>query len=117
MGSNVVLEKSFAFSVEIVRFSRPLWKTEDSAIANQLLRSGTSIGANIEEAQSSLTRREFTAKMSIAAKEARETLYWLRLLKAAGAPGTQVPILIQNCEELVRLLTSIVKSAQSNIEK
>ena len=80
---------------------------------NQLLRSATSIGANIEEAQASHSRSDFAAKYSIACKEARETLYWLRLLTAAGLanPNTAQP-LIQEANELVAILTTIVRKVK-----
>ncbi len=73
---NVVLEKSFQQSLIIIKLSTELIKT-NRVLADQILRSGTSIGANLNEAQAALTKREFIAKVSIAAKEARETKYWL----------------------------------------
>ena len=82
-------------------------------LANQLLRSGTSVGANIEEAQAWQSKADFIAKMSIARKEARETLYWLKLLKKAEMISEEkIDRILQESDELVRILTSIVKSAQ-----
>ena len=78
-----------------------------------MLRSGTSVGANIEEAQAGQSRADFLSKMSIANKEARETLYWLKLLeKAELISGDRLQDLKQEADEIVRILTSIVKSTR-----
>ncbi len=83
-------------------------------MSKQLLRSGTSIGANVEEALAGVSRRDFVAKMSIASKEARETQYWLRLINDSESirPGAVLPLL-QDAEELLRMLTAIVKTSQN----
>jgi len=82
-------------------------------LASQLIRSGTSIGANIEEAQAGQSKADFIAKMSISRKEARETLYWLRLLKAADiVEASKFDDITKEADELVRILTSIVKTSQ-----
>ncbi len=81
------------------------------------MRSGTSIGANIEEALAGQSKRDFTAKMSISSKEARETKYWLRLLKESEITSIGVDSLILNIDELIRILTSIVKTSQQNLTK
>jgi four helix bundle protein len=107
---NVVVEKSYEFAIAIVHLSSEI-ALKNPVLANQLLRSGTSVGANINEAQAALTRKEFAAKMSIAAKEMREARYWLMLLKDTRLVEKNESI--ENlADELVRLLTSIVKSAQ-----
>ena len=79
---NSIIDRSFQFAIRIVRLCQYLEKQErvSRTLTNQLLRSGTSIGANIEEAQAGYSKADFTANMSIARKEARETLYWLRTL-------------------------------------
>ena len=77
-GKNLVQEKSFEFAVSIVKYYRNLKTQNEFAIANQLLRAGTSIGANIEEALGGSSKKDFTNKMTIALKEARESKYWLR---------------------------------------
>lgn len=84
-------------------------------ISNQILRSGTSIGANIEEALAGQSKKDFTAKMSISSKEARETKYWLRLLKESELTNLDVNSLILNIDELIRILTSIVKTSQQSL--
>ena len=80
--NNPVLEKSFAFAVRIVKLYKYMMEEKrEFTLAKQVLRSGTSVGANIEEAVGGYTKKDFRAKMSIAYKEIRETKYWLRLLK------------------------------------
>jgi four helix bundle protein len=110
-----IVERSFEFAVRVVRLCRFL-ETQDRVsrtLANQLLRAGTSIGANIEEAQAGQSKSDFTAKMAIARKEARETLYWLRLLNAAQVvEAEKLNDITKEADELVRILTSIVKTSQ-----
>jgi four helix bundle protein len=90
---NVVQERSYAFAVSIVRLSRQLKRAREYELASQLLRSGTSIGANVEEAQAAQSKPDFVAKMAVACKEARETGYWLRLIRdsEAAAPSEITP--------------------------
>ena len=110
-----ITTRSFQFAVRIVKLCRFLEKQNGvpRTLANQLLRAGTSIGANIEEAQAGQSKADFTAKMAIARKEARETLYWLRLLKAAEVvEAEKLSGITKEADELVRILTSIVKTSQ-----
>ena len=110
---NVVRDKSFEFALRIVEIYKYLRNDKkEYVLSKQLLRSGTSIGANIEESQAAQSRKDFISKMSIASKEARETHYWLRLLKTSEYITKED--LLQNCEELIRLLTAIVKSSENN---
>ncbi len=110
---NIVKDKSFDFALQIISLYKDLrYKKKEYVMSKQLLRSGTSIGANIEEAQAGQSRKDFISKMSIASKEARETHYWLRLLKTSEYITKED--LLQNCEELIRLLTAIVKSSEDN---
>lgn len=111
----VITDRTFEFSVRVVRLCQYLEKQGkvSRTLANQLLRSGTSVGANTEEAQAGQSKADFVAKMSIARKESRETLYWLRLLKATNlVDENMISEIIKESDELVRILTSIVKSAQ-----
>lgn len=78
---NIILEKSFRFSLKIIKLYKQLLEEKEYVISKQLLRSGTSIVANVNEATAAQTKKEFATKMSIASKEARETQYWLLLLK------------------------------------
>lgn len=116
MKDNVILEKSFAFAVRIVQLGRYLQKERSECIiSKQILRSGTAIGANAEEAVGGISRKEFAAKMQISYKEARETKYWLRLLKATDSIESSLSdSLIDNCDELIRILVSILKSTKEN---
>ncbi len=112
-----IRERTFEFAVRIVRLCRSL--EEDSrtsnVLANQLLRSGTSIGANTEEAHGSQSKADFTAKMYIACKEARETHYWLRLLVSSDTvPEEKLVSLIDEANQLVAILTAITKKSRAN---
>ena len=114
MAAGHVQPKSYAFALEIVQVAQALHSRKEFVLSSQLLKSGTSVGANIEEASAGQTKREFIAKMSIAAKEARETRYWLRLLRDGGYITPVISTgLLDQCEELIRMLTAIVKTAQT----
>ena len=112
--NNPIEEKSFAFSVRIVRLYKHLTQRKhEYVLSKQILRSGTSIGANISEAEYAQSKPDFYAKMSIALKEANETHYWLRLLYASEYINrTEFESLFRDVNELLRLLISICKSAQ-----
>ncbi len=117
MKNSIVQEKSFQFSLKIISLYKKLLVEKEYIISKQLLRSGTSIGANIEEALAGQSKRDFTAKMSISSKEARETKYWLRLLEGSELTNLDVKPLILDIDELIRILTSIVKTSQQNLTK
>jgi four helix bundle protein len=110
MAEGIVQKKSFEFALLIIKVYRQLQNEGEYIISKQLLRSGTSIGANIEEAVAGQSKRDFRAKMSIAAKEARETKYWLRLLHESNLTKNDITLPLEKVEELIRLLTSIVKT-------
>ncbi|MDD3775956.1 MAG: four helix bundle protein [Sulfurovaceae bacterium] len=116
MKDNAILEKSFAFSVRVVRLYRYLCdEKKEYVLSKQLLRSGTSIGANINEAQAGQSKNDFIAKMSIASKEARESQYWIDLLVTTGylnCDNAHTKSLIIEINEILKLLTSIVKTSQ-----
>ncbi len=110
---NVVRERSYAFALSIIGLYRELTQQREYVLSKQMLRSGTSIGANVEEAQAAQSRADFTAKMSIASKEARECNDRLRLLHDSNiASESRASPLLEESDDLIRLLTSIVKSAQ-----
>jgi len=115
MKESIVQKKSFEFSLKIIFLYKKLQKEKEFIISRQLLRSGTSIGANVEEALAGQSKKDFTAKMSISSKEARETKYWLRLLKQSELTSIDVNSLILDNYELIRILTSIVKTSQQNL--
>lgn len=109
-----VAEKSFRFAVRVVKLCRYLTETKkEYTLTKQLLRAGTSIGANIAEAQQGQSRADFVAKVSIALKESSETDYWLRLMHATELLSqTEFASIIADCRELEKMLTSILKSAK-----
>ena len=113
MKHNPVREKSYEFALRVIRLQRELVARQEFLLSRQLLRSGTSIGANVEEALAGQSRRDFASKMAIASKEARECSYWLRLLRDSKlAPVEHIDPLLAECNELVRMLTAIVKSTR-----
>lgn len=109
---NVVLTKSMDFAVRIVKLYQYLAaEKQKSVMSKQLLRSGTSIGANIREAQEAISSKEFGNKVYIALKEARESEYWIELLFRTGyLDKVQYDSIYADCVELLRLLVSIAKS-------
>ena len=113
-GDNVVLDKSFDFSVRIIRVYQYLCSEyKEYVLSKQLLRCGTSIGANINEAQYAISKKEFLSKMYIAFKESAETVYWLKLLyRTDYLTDAQYNSIIQDCMELHVLLSSITKSTR-----
>jgi four helix bundle protein len=107
--------QSFAFSIEVIRLFKQLESHREFVVSKQLLRSGTSIGANVEEAAGAESRRDFLHKMNIALKEARETHYWLRLLDESDlCAEIDVTTELGKANDLVRLLTAIVKTTREN---
>ena len=116
MKDNVIKEKSFSFSLDIINLYKELTTQKEFIISKQLLRSGTSIGANIEEASAAQTKRDFIAKMAIASKEARETKYWLNLLQKSQLVNKNFTEYLLDIEEIIKILTSIIKTSQENIK-
>jgi four helix bundle protein len=110
-----IKERTFSFALEIVRLCRGLDSKPRSLriLAQQLLRSGTSVGANVQEAQAGQSRADFISKYSIALKEARETLYWLRLLDASGELSNGAcKTLLREADEIARVIASIIVNAK-----
>jgi putative PIN family toxin of toxin-antitoxin system len=104
-------QKAFEFALSIIALCKTLDENRQYVLSRQLLRAGTSIGANIEEASAAESRRDFAHKMAIASKEARETNYWLRLLdQSKAAPQINLQPHLEKSLELIRLLTAIVKT-------
>ncbi len=117
MKDSIVRGKSFQFSLKIIVLYKNLLSENEYIISKQLLRCGTSIGANIEEALAGQSKKDFTSKMSISSKEARETKYWLRLLKESDLTNIDVGFLLNDIEEIIKMLTAIVKTSQQNLAK
>ena len=113
MKESIVKNKSFEFALQIIELYKILQQQKEFILSKQILRSGTSIGANIQEALAGVSKADFANKMGISSKEARETLYWLTLLDKSQIVKFDFKIYIINCEELVKLLTSIVKTTNN----
>ena len=110
---NIIRSKSFDFSVRIVNLYKLLYfERNEKTLSKQLLRSGTSIGANIREAQNAESKADFIHKMKIAAKEADETEYWLSICRNSNSYPTNL-ILIEKVNELLRILSKIISSSKS----
>ena len=111
---NVIEIKSFNFAVRIVNLYKHLTDTKkEYVLSKQLLRSGTSIGANVAEAEQAQSKADFISKMSIALKEAVETNYWLRLLQASDyLSDAEFISIYSDCRELEKMLTAIVKTSK-----
>jgi four helix bundle protein len=112
MKESPVKTKSYAFAVRIVKLFQDLCSRKDEFIlSKQILRCGTSIGANVHEAGGAYSEKEFTAKLQIAYKEALEALFWLRLLRDTDyIEPSEYESLLAGCEELTRLLSSSIKT-------
>lgn len=107
-----IYEKSFEFALLTLELSNKLKEQKQYELARQILRCGTSIGANVNEAGASVSRKDFTNKMSISLKEARESWYWLKLFEASGIVQVEANKQMELCEELIKILTSIVKTTK-----
>lgn len=110
---SIIQKKSFDFALSIIHLYKELSKQNDSIILKQLLRSAKSIGANVQEGSAGQTKRDFISKMSIASKEARETLYWIKLLSESDYYNRDLKNYYNECNELVKILTKIVKTSQN----
>jgi four helix bundle protein len=112
---NKIQELSFEFSLQIINLYKSLVEKKEYVLSKQLLRSSTSIGANIEEAIAAQTRKDFITKMSIASKEARETRYWLRLLDKSKLVDIDYSAYLSLIEQIINILTKIVKTSQESM--
>lgn len=118
MKENVVKNKSFAFAIKVVRLYQFLCNEKEFVLSKQLLRSGTSVGAMIREAEHAETKADFKHKMGIAQKEINETIYWLELLKATDYLSTeQFESIHADATEIIKIITSIIKTTKSNINQ
>ena len=118
MSGNIILDKSFEFAIRVVKLYKYLCDDKkEYVLSKQLLRAGTSIGANINEAQAGQSKADFITKMAIASKEARESKYWIDLLIKTDyldINENHVKSLLNDIEEIIKLLTSIVKTSMEN---
>ena len=111
---NIILSKTYDFGLRILKLYLHLRKNRvDTGLCSQILNSGTSIGANVEEAVGGSSRKDFINKLQTAYKESRETRYWLRLLKDGKIIERKlVESFLNDCEEIIRILTSILNSSK-----
>ena len=116
MKDNLIQSKSFEFSLSIISLYKLLQNEREYIISKQLLRSSTSIGANIEEAIGGQSKRDFLAKISISLKEARETRYWLRLLQESELTQIDVSNYQKEILSIINILSSIVKTTKTRIK-
>ena len=116
MKESIVGSKAYYFALKVILLYKLMQDQKEFVLSNQLLRSATSIGANIEEATAGLSQKDFTAKMSIASKEARESRYWLRLLSDSRIiKDFDFSELLTEIDEIIKMLTKIVKTTQQKI--
>jgi len=117
MKENIIKTKSFAFAVSIVKLNQHLCNNKkEFVLSKQLLRSGTSVGAMVREAEHAETRADFKHKMGIAQKEINETIYWLELLKATDYLTTQqFEEVDAHAIEIIKIITTIIKTTKANI--
>jgi four helix bundle protein len=115
MKDNIIREKSFDFALNIIELYKQMIANNEYVMSKQLLRSGTSIGANIEEASAAQSKKYFINKVAISSKEARETKYWLRLIQESRIVNCDVEIYIKEIDEIIKNLTSIVKTSKEKL--
>jgi four helix bundle protein len=111
---NVILDKTYKFALRILKLYIHLRKKKvDNGLCSQLLNSGTSVGANVEEAVGGSSRKDFINKLQIAYREARETRYWLRLLRDGEIIEKKLAeSFLKDCEEIIKILTAILNSSK-----
>lgn len=115
--NNLIKEKSFQFALDIIELYKTLQDKKEFVLSKQVLRSGTSIGANIEEASAGQSRKDFLSKMSVASKEARETRYWLKLLNKSQIVQQNYEKYLTEIESIISILTKIIKTTSENIQR
>ena len=117
--SNPVQDKSYKFALQVVLFTKGMMDRKEFVLSRQLLRSGTSVGANIEEAIHAQSKKDFVNKLSIALKEANETRYWLLLIHDShiyADPDGKELFLLTSIKELIALLTAIIKTSRKTMK-
>ena len=112
MKDNIIAIKTFDFALSSINLFIQLKKENEYIISKQILRSSTSIGANVEEAIAAQSKRDFISKMAIASKEARETKYWLRLLDKSEITSIDVSNYLIEIEHIINIITKIIKTSQ-----
>ena len=116
MKENIIATKTFDFSLSIINLFIELKKENEFIISKQIMRSGTSIGANVEEAIAAQSKKDFINKLSIASKEARETKYWLKLLNKSELTKISVDDHLIEIEHIINIITKIIKTSQEKLK-
>ena len=117
MKENIIATKSFDFALSILNLFILLKKEKEFIISKQIVKSATSIGANVEEAIAAQSRKDFIHKMSIASKEARETKYWLRLLDKSNLTSIEMNNYLIEVEHIINIITKIIKTSSESESK
>jgi four helix bundle protein len=115
MKKNLIQDRTFDFSLEIIKVYSEMVQKKEYVLSKQLLRSGTSIGANVEEAIGGQSKRDFLSKMNISLKETRETHYWLRLLKQSKLVEVDFNPILKESKEIMNIISAIVKTTKENV--
>ena len=112
---NLIQIKTFDFALRIIKFYSSCKSQNEYILSKQILRSGTSIGANVEEAIAAQSKKDFISKLSIANKEARETKYWLKLYKFSDVVKVETDSYLIEIESIINILTKIIKTSSQNL--
>lgn len=112
MNDNVIAKKSLEFALSLLELYKDLINSKDFVLSKQLFRAGTSIGANIQEAYYAQSKKDFISKMHIAAKEARETKYWLILIEKSGFTKLKLNNYFEGIDEILRIINAILKTSK-----
>lgn len=111
---NIIVNKTFEFALSVLNLYKYFNDRHEYIISKQLIKSGTSIGANVEEAIGAQSKKDFIHKMSIARKEARETRYWLKLIKESKSFDLDCDKMLKDIDEILRILVKIIKTSQGS---
>lgn len=112
---NLIQNKTFGFALEIIKFYQICKSQNEFILSKQILRCGTSIGANVEEAIVAQSKKDFISKLSIANKEARETRYWLKLYQSSNLVQIDMDFYLKEIESIINILTKIIKTSSDNL--
>ena len=112
---NLIQNKTFDFALIIIKFYQICKSQNEYILSKQILRSGTSIGANVEEAIAAQSKKDFISKLSIANKEARETRYWLKLFSSSNLVLVDLEIYLKEIESIINILNKIIKTSTENL--
>lgn len=112
---NLIQLKTFDFALRIIKFYIQCKSQNEFILSKQILRCGTSIGANVEEAIAAQSKKDFISKLSIANKEARETRYWLRLYQLSDLVQIEIDTYLKEIESIINILTKIIKTSSENL--